>query len=37
MTMPNSVNRRPTCPSRNEIGMNTEISVIEVAMTANTT
>jgi hypothetical protein len=36
-TKPNSVNSRPTWPSRNEIGTNTAIRVSEVAMIANVT
>ena len=36
-TKPNSVNSRPTWPSRNEIGTNTAISVSEVAITAKVT
>jgi hypothetical protein len=36
-TKPNSVNSRPTSPSRNEIGMNTAIRVSEVAITAKVT
>ena len=36
-TKPNSMNRRPISPSRNDSGMNTAIRVSEVAITAKVT
>jgi len=36
-TKPNSVNKPPACPGRNEIGMNTAASVAVVVMTAKNT